>query len=142
MVVLDKVEGTGLLRAAPRIGDSAPLHATAVGKLYLALAPERVTVPAPGVRLERYTRHTLASAVTLRRAVAQVARRGWAESNEEWIAGLAFLAAPVRVDGQLAGAVAAAIPTAKLDRNVRQVALDAVLDAATATAARLQGRTP
>ena len=32
VVVLDKAEGTGFLRAAPRIGSTVPLHATAVGK--------------------------------------------------------------------------------------------------------------
>ena len=37
LVVLDKAEGTGFLRAAPRVGSSVPAHATAVGKLYLAL---------------------------------------------------------------------------------------------------------
>ena len=32
VVVLDKAEGTGFLRAAPRIGSTVPLHATAVGR--------------------------------------------------------------------------------------------------------------
>ena len=36
LIVLDKVEGTGFLRAAPQVGSSVPIHATAVGKLYLA----------------------------------------------------------------------------------------------------------
>ncbi len=142
LVVLDKVEGTGLLRAAPRIGDTAPIHATAVGRLYLALAPERCGAPSPATALPRFTRHTLTTPAALARAVAEVRRRRWAESREEWIPGLAFLAGPVLVSDRLVGAIAAAIPTVRLDRNARQRALRAVLDAAAATAARLQGRIP
>lgn len=137
IVVLDKVEGTGMLRAAPRIGESAPLHATAVGKLYLALAPARVAVPT-GV-LERFTPRTLASASALARASAEVARRGWADSREEWIPGLSFVAAPVRVGGELLGAVAAAVPAARFTGAAKRKILNVTLDAARTIAARLEG---
>src|ERR1700754_2369208 len=40
LTVLDKVEGTGFLRAAPRVGVAVPPRLTAVGKLYLAHAPD------------------------------------------------------------------------------------------------------
>src|SRR5690606_34245961 len=43
LIVLHKVEGTGILRAAPAIGATVPLHATAAGRLYLAFAPEEVS---------------------------------------------------------------------------------------------------
>ena len=33
LLVLDKAEGSGFLRAAPRVGAEVPVHATAVGKL-------------------------------------------------------------------------------------------------------------
>ena len=51
LVVLEKAEGDGFLRAAPRLGSSVPVHATAVGKLYLAHAPDAVELEA----LPRYT---------------------------------------------------------------------------------------
>lgn len=137
VVVLDKVEGSGMLRAAPRIGESAPLHATAVGKLFLALAPARV--PAPPAPLERYTPRTLATAPALARATAEVARRGWAESREEWLPGLSFVAAPVRVAGELLGAVAAAVPATRFAGAAKGKILQVTLDAARAIAARLEG---
>lgn len=137
IVVLDKVEGTGMLRAAPGIGESAPLHATAVGKLYLALAPERVAAPVG--KLERYTPRTLASPSALARASAEVARRGWAESREEWIPGLSFVAAPVRVSGELLGAVAAAVPAARFAGPAKRKILEVTLDAARSIGARLEG---
>ena len=42
IAVLDKVEGTGVLRAAPRVGSTVPVHATAGGKLCLSFAPDEV----------------------------------------------------------------------------------------------------
>ena len=43
LVVLDKAEGTGFLRAAPRVGSSVPVHATAVGKLFLAFGGDAIS---------------------------------------------------------------------------------------------------
>ena len=45
LVVLDKVEGTGFLRAAPQVGSEVPIHATAVGKLFLAFAEGSLSAP-------------------------------------------------------------------------------------------------
>ena len=64
LVVLDKAEGSGFLRAAPRVGSSVPVHATASGKLFLAFAPEALA-PAPEA-LERFTPRTPADAAALR----------------------------------------------------------------------------
>ena len=38
--MLDKCEGGAFLRVAPTIGSEVPVHATAVGKLHLAFAPD------------------------------------------------------------------------------------------------------
>ena len=65
IVVLDKAEGTGLLRAAPRVGSEVPVHATAIGKLYLAFAPERCRC-----RRDR-SRASRARTQTSRRALAR-----------------------------------------------------------------------
>ncbi len=137
IVVLDKVEGTGLLRVAPRVGDSAPVHATAVGKLYLALAPD--ALPPLATPLARFTARTLTSRAALDRVVAQVRRRGWAESREEWIAGLAFVAAPVLVRGELVATVAAGVPTARLRAASQSQVVKITVAAARAAGARLEG---
>ena len=94
LVVLDKAEGTGFLRAAPRIGSSVPVHATAVGKLFLAFGDGAVALPPPPY--ERFSPHTPTTAAELEAEVAEVRRRGIAENREEWIPGLRVLAAPVR----------------------------------------------
>jgi len=45
IIVLDKAEGSGFLRAAPRVGAAVPVHATAVGKLYLAFGAGAIATP-------------------------------------------------------------------------------------------------
>ena len=64
-VVLGKAEGTGFLRAAPRVGEPVPVHATAVGKLFLAFGGGAPAVPEG--ELERFTARTRTSAATLER---------------------------------------------------------------------------
>jgi DNA-binding IclR family transcriptional regulator len=109
LVVLDKAEGTGFLRAAPTIGASVPVHATAVGKLFLAFEPD--AVPAPSAPFEAFTEHTLTAAEALATEVAAVRSSGFAESREEWTPGLSVLAAPVLRGARLVAAVAVAAPS-------------------------------
>jgi DNA-binding IclR family transcriptional regulator len=141
LVVLDKAEGTGFLRAAPRVGTSVPVHATAVGKLFLAFG-DGVIAPA-GDDMERFTARTRTEARALDREVALARRRGFAENREEWIPGLHVVAAPVRTGAaprRLVGAVAVAAPAARLpELGVDEVARRAVA-AAERVAARLDGR--
>lgn len=129
IVVLDQVEGTGFLRAAPRVGEEVPVAVTATGKLYLAFAPECV-----------------ASASTARpgleRELAQVRRRGWARNREEWLPGLAVVAAPIRPGGRLAAVVALAAPAVRLPAGQTERAARRVVAAAERVRATLEGRTP
>jgi len=141
LVVLDKVEGTGFLRAAPRVGAAVPVHATAVGKLFLAFGDG--SIGSAGAAMERFTPRTRTEPRALERDVALVRRRGFAENREEWIPGLHVVAAPVWSGGEpprLVGAVAVAAPAARLpELGVDEVARRAV-GAAGRVAARLDGR--
>jgi len=136
LVVLDKVEGTGFLRASPRVGSEVPVHATAVGKLFLAFGDGAVTAGEP---LEQFTAHTPATASELARAVERARSEGTATSHEEWIPGLSVLAAPISVRGCLRGALALGAPAPRLDAQ-REPALRArVRAAAEYVAGRLAG---
>jgi DNA-binding IclR family transcriptional regulator len=135
LVVLDKAEGTGFLRAAPQVGSTVPVHATAVGKLFLAFGE------APLVRmpLERFTEHTPKSAVELERAVARARHDGTATSREEWMPGLSVLAAPISVRGRMRGALALGAPTPRLPESAEDALLARVRAAADRISARLAG---
>jgi DNA-binding IclR family transcriptional regulator len=116
MIVLDKAEGRGFLRAAPSLGEPVPLHATAVGKLAFAFAPERF--PLEGAGLDGFTDRTLRDREALRAEVERARKQGFAENHGEWIEGLSVVAAPVLLEAPGGGvrrfvaalAVAAATP--------------------------------
>jgi DNA-binding IclR family transcriptional regulator len=138
--VLGKAEGTGFLRAAPRVGSTVPVHATAVGKLYLAFAPTAVALPAV---LERFTSRTPTGEPQLKAAVERARRRGYAESRAEWIPGLSVLAAPVFASGQrLVAAVALAAASPRLQELGSELVANRVLAAAAVIADRLEVESP
>jgi IclR family acetate operon transcriptional repressor len=136
IVVLDKAEGTGFLRAAPQVGSRVPVHATAVGKLYLAFAPDQVDA---GPALEVFTPRTAVDREALARAVEQARRDGWSENREEWIPGLSVVAAPVRPAGRMVGAIAMAGPTQRMDELGAERVARRMVEAAERVAARLAG---
>jgi DNA-binding IclR family transcriptional regulator len=135
ILVLDKEEGSGFLRASPRIGAEIPAHATAIGKVWLAFAPERVE----SVRQEAFTPRTR-TGPALERDLARVRARGWAENRDEWIVGLTGIAAPIVVDGVLAATLAISGASARM-REPRRLAAR-VVAAARDVANRLEGRSP
>jgi DNA-binding IclR family transcriptional regulator len=138
--VLDKVEGTGFLRASPRVGDTVPVHATAVGKVFLAFQPSAVEpVAVTGAALEAFTPATLTDRASLAGELARVRAQGYAESRDEWIDGLSAIAAPVRLRGQVVGVIAVAAPTPRVVQLSHGALAERALAAAARTEARLQG---
>jgi DNA-binding IclR family transcriptional regulator len=135
LVVLDKAEGGGFLRASPHVGSEVPLHATAVGKLFLAFGGAAAL---PG-RLERFTESTPTRRADLDAAVAQARRDGFAHSREEWIAGLSVIAAPVRVRGRMWGALAVGASPPRLEAGNLAEITQSVRAAADRVAAILEG---
>jgi DNA-binding IclR family transcriptional regulator len=138
LLVLDKAEGTGFLRAAPSVGSVVPVHATAVGKLYLAFGAAEIAWPAGP--LERFTPRTPAGREALEREVARARRRGFAENRGEWIPGLAVVAAPILAGGRLCGALCVAAPTERLEHLGRDAVAQRVRAAAARVSDRLEGR--
>ncbi|MGE4607065.1 MAG: IclR family transcriptional regulator [Myxococcota bacterium] len=144
LIVLDKAEGSGFLRASPRVGSTVPVHATAVGKLFLAFGSGAIEL-ADG-DLEKFSDETVTDRGRLEREVARVAVQGHASNTDEWIAGLSVVAAPVRVSlggpqspSRMEAAVAFAAATVRMQAlGTQQVARRAV-DAAARIGARLEG---
>ena len=156
LVVLDKAEGTGFLRAAPRVGSTVPAHATAVGKLQLAFAPEELAseasalagaagldepdAPATGRpaphEAERFTPDTRTTQQAITAEVEVARERGWAANVDEWIGGLSVLAAPVFHRERLLGHVAVAAPSVR----ARELGLDALAELVRKTAERIAQR--
>ncbi|HSJ97988.1 MAG TPA: IclR family transcriptional regulator [Myxococcota bacterium] len=141
IVVLDKVEGTGFLRAAPRVGEEVPVTVTATGRLHLAFAPESVAAAATAT-----TPKGVEARRVLEREVAQARRRGWAQNRGEWVPGLAVVAAPVLLGAgaipgrRLVAVVALAAPAVRLPAAHTERVAQRVVAAAERIRASLEGR--
>jgi DNA-binding IclR family transcriptional regulator len=89
-------------------GTLLPVHATALGKVLLAY-DSGVAADVAAATLEQYTRRTLVTPATLRKAVAEVRELGWASEAEEFTTGQASIAAPIRgYGGYVVGAISIA----------------------------------
>lgn len=111
LYVLDKVEGTGLLRAAPSVGAEVPVDVTASGRLYLGLSPASV-------------HETAATRRVPRRTIEQAVERGWDANEGAWIGGLFVVAAPVFARGRMFGTVACGGAITQLEGARRAEAIE------------------
>jgi IclR family transcriptional regulator, acetate operon repressor len=98
LFVLDKVDGTGVLRATPNVGEEVAVETTASGRLYLGLAPEQVSAGLSGKKIDPDV---------VKRAV----KRGYDINEGEWLTGVTVVAAPVLAQGELIGCIACAGPS-------------------------------
>ena len=120
-------------------GSTVPIHATAVGKLYLAFDPDAVRVPSDG--MVPFTAHTLKDKDAIQEAAETAREQGWASNLEEWQSGLSVLAAPVLVSGRLVATVALALVSPRLEELGMQTLARRVVHAAEGVALRLEGKT-
>lgn len=127
LVVLDKVEGTGLLRAAPSVGAEVPVDLTATGRLFLGLSPASLIA-------------TPAQKRTAKKAVERALARGYDVNDGEWIAGLVVIAAPVVARQRMWGTVACAGAALQLDGERRDEAIRRTRKVAERIAKALEGR--
>ncbi|ABD26843.1 transcriptional regulator, IclR family [Novosphingobium aromaticivorans DSM 12444] len=127
------------LRYAVDPGTRRPLHALAAGKLMLAWMPPQ--------ELARYfaetdravlTPNTRTSERDLRADFARIMARGISIAREEATVGICGMAAPVWLDGQLAGALSVAVPAVRFGPDIEA----RILVLLQRTAAAIQGGQP
>ncbi|WP_294996332.1 IclR family transcriptional regulator [Sulfuritalea sp.] len=104
--------GRSSIRVVHLVGARAPLHVTAVGKLYLAEdGPQKLREYARRTGLPGYTPTSLTTVAALERDVDRARRHGIAFDNEEIEQGLRCVAAPVRDDsGELVAGLSVSAP--------------------------------
>lgn len=104
--------GRSTVRAVHLVGARAPLHVTAVGKLYLAAeTPQAVADYAERTGLPGLTANSLTTLAMLTHELERVRRQGVAGDNEEIEPGLRCIAAPVHDDtGQLVAGLSVSAP--------------------------------
>jgi len=105
---VERISGRESVPVVSQVGSRLPLHATGVGKVLLAAAPQDVVEQALG-SLTRITRNTVVDPGRMRRDLAEVSRRGYARTSEEMSPGAASLAVPVQVERRTGPLVVAAL---------------------------------
>lgn len=116
VVFVDKLDGTGEVRAFTRAGQRARLHATAAGKLFLAAMAADELAAYLAAPLIAYTPATVTDPAAMRDLVEETRRRGWAVNRGELFPEAGALAVPVRdATGAIVAALGLNIPLSRLD---------------------------
>jgi DNA-binding IclR family transcriptional regulator len=115
---VERISGRESVPVVSQVGSRLPLHATGVGKVLLASAPDDV-VDQVMHQLSRQTRHTVVDPRLLARELTEIRRRGSARTSEEMSLGAASVAVPVTVERPAGPVVVAAlgivVPSARRD---------------------------
>lgn len=116
VVYIDGFESTRALRIGARTGAVIPAHAIAMGKALLSALPaERFETLYADEALPVLTARTTTTRTALSRQLAEVRKRGYAQSSGESEEGVASIAAPVVTDrGELRAAVSIGAPALRL----------------------------
>ncbi|MDW8807996.1 IclR family transcriptional regulator [Streptomyces scabiei] len=118
MVVVDRVDCAHAVRTFHTIGDTSPLHATAVGKAVLTHLPGRDVEEVITAGLERFSDTTPADADELRAELARIRTDGYAVNRNQFRPGVCAVAAPVLdEDGTPLAAVAVSMPESRYDAD-------------------------
>jgi DNA-binding IclR family transcriptional regulator len=137
---VDTISGHESVRTRSRRGGRLPLHATGVGKVLLAAAPDDVVEEALA-SLAPQTRHTVVDPIQLRRELGEVRRRRYARTSEEMSPGAASLAVPVQVEARSGPVVVAALGVVVPPRRRDLLKLVPVLEVAARGIGRALART-
>ncbi|GAQ64364.1 acetate operon repressor [Streptomyces scabiei] len=118
MVVVDRVDCAQAVRTFHTIGDTSPLHATAVGRAVLAHLPGRDVEEVITAGLERFSDTTPADADELRAELARIRTDGYAVNRNQFRPGVCAVAAPVLdEDGTPLAAVAVSMPESRYEAD-------------------------
>ncbi|GAA4368985.1 IclR family transcriptional regulator [Nocardioides caricicola] len=115
VLYLDRLSGHASVPVVSSIGSRLPMHATGVGKVLLAHAPDDVQ-QAVLADLPRVTAYTITQPGTLRRQLARVLRDDYATTVEEMSLGGCSVAVPIRRDGEVVAALGMVLPSLGRER--------------------------
>ncbi|QIZ01121.1 IclR family transcriptional regulator [Streptomyces sp. S1D4-11] len=138
VVYADRIEASQQLAVVIRLGDSRPLHGSAVGKLIAAFDPELAGRVLSSSRLEQYTPFTLTNRAELRAEYDAIRERGYSISDGESVEGIIGLATPI-IDarGEAVAAVHVSAPRGRLSVDRLPVVVGHMLSAGAAVSRQL-----
>lgn len=116
VVYIAKAQGTADLSLVSNIGFRIPAHATAVGKVLMAvLTPGELEMRLQHMELERYTENTVTCFEKLREELLTVSQNGYAIDHQEIIPGGICVAAPIYdKTNKVIAAISATMPVTRM----------------------------
>ncbi len=119
VLYLDRVETRHAWRLTIDVGERVPIHCTASGKLFLAyMTSTKRNYLLRNIELHKLTDKTVTDPAVLRAMLETIARNGYSEDHEEFIAGLVAIAVPVfDTNNELRAAVAMHAPTTRVNSS-------------------------
>jgi IclR family transcriptional regulator, acetate operon repressor len=144
VVYLDRVEADHWpLRLHYTVGSRVPLHCSAIGKLFLALAasPRRRRL-LQSMELRRFTDSTITESARLETELRQIRKEQVSFDREEYLVGVVCMAVPViGKNGEMLAALAIQAPQARMNVQTARRHLPALRHAAAELAEIFQNRT-
>jgi DNA-binding IclR family transcriptional regulator len=140
MLIVKTLESPASLRTVSWEGRRDRLHASALGKAYLAALPQdELDVILARLPLTAETMRTIVTPASLRDELARTRTRGYAIDDEETLAGVRCVAAAiVGANGRVVGAVSVSAPSVRFPLEGTVGAGTAVRNAAAAISALAQ----
>jgi IclR family KDG regulon transcriptional repressor len=134
VVIVEKVECNQPVRVDTYVGQRAPAHCSALGKIILAFASaETIDV---AWQPQRFTRNTVIDRAAFDKELAKVRRQGYAINRGEWRDGVCAVAIPLTDhNGKVSAGLSLTVPTVRFTDE----ALKTFLSALTRTAATISG---
>ena len=115
VTIIDSVAPQRSTFIVPRIDFSQTFHCTALGKIFLAFAPEQNQKVILQQELAKFTPYTLVSNEALKAEIEKIRRQGFAVSCNETIEGVTCIGAPIyNTHGKLEAAVSISSSSARL----------------------------
>lgn len=117
VVYVERVISQKTMRVEQVIGSRAPLHVTAVGKLFLGLAGEaEIEAYARGTGMVAYTENTICNAKAFSKLAMQAVKDGYAFDQEEAELGVGCIAVPIRdAQGKMIAGLSVSAPITRLN---------------------------
>ncbi|GIF19959.1 DNA-binding IclR family transcriptional regulator [Actinoplanes tereljensis] len=116
VLYIDRLAGHVSVPVVSKVGSRLPMHATGVGKVLLAHAPEPVRAEVLG-KLTRVTPYTITQPARLLDQLRRVRAEGFATTGEEMSLGACSVAVPVRGPaGEVVAALGLVVPDLRRER--------------------------
>jgi DNA-binding IclR family transcriptional regulator len=105
VLYLETLSGTRSVPIVSTVGSRLPMHATGVGKVLLAYAPDDVRQRVLGAPLQRFLPRTITSPAMLARQLDRVRADGYAVTDEEMTQGARSVGVPIIAGDGVVGAL-------------------------------------